>query len=256
MLSNIPAVWSQLGVTEPSTQPRLAAWARVDRSIDEARKLLWNASTEEQFQSIGLLCREVLISLAQAVFDPDRHPPLDGVGPSSTDAKRMLEAFIAGELSGGSLEELRAYAKAAVRLADALQHRRTATLRDALACAEATTSVVNLIGFASGRPDATGTALAHRAGRDSAEKEYVVLLLSYAIDRHPVMEMADIKLRNFAISDTQVSIQVERQGVSGEAAVERAFWWKPATRATAENLADELLMRALTALPPIQNFKL
>lgn len=78
------------------------AWEKVDRCVEDARKQLEQASTEEQFQSIGLLCRETLISLAQVVYLPSRHSPLDGVLPSETDAKRMLEAYLAAELGGVS----------------------------------------------------------------------------------------------------------------------------------------------------------
>jgi hypothetical protein len=70
-------------------------WTRVDRSVAEVRKRLENAATEEQFQAVGLLCRETLISLGQAVYDAELHRTLDGVTPSDTDAKRMLEAYIA-----------------------------------------------------------------------------------------------------------------------------------------------------------------
>ena len=66
-------------------------WPRVDRTLGEIRNRLESASTEEQFQAVGLLCREALISLAQTVFDPDRHLALDGVEVSTTDAKRMLD---------------------------------------------------------------------------------------------------------------------------------------------------------------------
>ena len=65
-------------------------WTRVDRTLGEVRSRLESASTEEQFQAVGLLCREVLISLAQTVFDPDQHPALDGVEVSKTDAKRSV----------------------------------------------------------------------------------------------------------------------------------------------------------------------
>jgi hypothetical protein len=123
---------------------------QVDRQMDEARSQLLEASTEEQFQAVGLLCRETLISLAQAVYDPERHPTLDGVAASDTDAKRMLEAFIAVELGGAANEEARTHAKAALRLALALQHDRTADFRTAALCAEATASVVNLTGVLSG----------------------------------------------------------------------------------------------------------
>jgi len=128
-------------------------WVRVDRGLDEIRRRLEEASTEEQYQTIGLLCRETLISLAQTVYDPSRHPPIDGTDPSETDARRMLGAYLAKELAGTTNEAARRHAKAALRLANDLQHRRTATFRQAALCAEATTSVVNLIAIISGRRD-------------------------------------------------------------------------------------------------------
>ena len=126
-------------------------WQRVDRQLQEVRHRLDTAQTEEQFQAIGLLCREVLISVAQAVFDPARHPTIDAVAPSESDAKRMLEAIFEAELSGGANEESRTHAKAALRLALALQHKRTADFRMAALCAEATASVVNLLAILSGK---------------------------------------------------------------------------------------------------------
>ena len=130
-------------------------WTRVDRNVTEVRKRLETATTEEHFQTAGLLCRETLISLAQAVFDPQLHPTLDGVTASDTDAKRMLEAYIAVAFSGSEHEHTRRYARAACDLAVHLQHRRTASFRQAAACTEATTSVVNLIAIMAGLRDPT-----------------------------------------------------------------------------------------------------
>ena len=128
-------------------------WARVDRGVGELRDRLASATTEEQFQAVGLLCREALISSAQAVYIPDRHPSLDGVAPSQTDAKRMLDAYIVVELAGGAHDETRRHARSAVDLAVNLQHRRTAVFRDAAMCVEATTSAINIIAIVSGRRD-------------------------------------------------------------------------------------------------------
>lgn len=128
-------------------------WNRVDRTITEIRNRLAQALTEEHFQAVGLLCREVLISTAQAVFDHDQHPTTDGIKASPTDAKRMLEAYIAAVLMGGTNDFLRKHARAALDLAVHLQHRRTASFRDAAICVEATTSVVNLIAIIAGLRD-------------------------------------------------------------------------------------------------------
>lgn len=128
-------------------------WARVDRAVDATRHKLGTAENEEDYQQVGLLCREILISLAQVVYDSDLHPTLDGKDPSRTDAKRMLEAYISGELGGGDNYRPRKHAKAAFDLANHLQHKRTAQFRDAALCAEAMTSVVNIIAIVSGQRD-------------------------------------------------------------------------------------------------------
>jgi hypothetical protein len=63
----------------------------------------------------------------------------------------MLEGYLAVELGGQSNAEARKHARAALDLANWLQHRRTATLRDASLCAEATRTVVNIVAIVSGR---------------------------------------------------------------------------------------------------------
>lgn len=128
-------------------------WVKVDRQLQEARYRLQAASTEEQFQAVGLICREVLISVAETVYNPSKHPTLDGVVPSKTDAARMLTGFFEAELAGQANEEARVHAKAALKLTVALQHKRTADFRLAALCAEGTTSVVNLVAILSGRRD-------------------------------------------------------------------------------------------------------
>lgn len=126
-------------------------WQKVDRQLREIRHRLDTAESEEQYQAVGLLCREVLITVAQEVYEPESHVSQDGVIPSETDAKRMLEAYFASALGGGANQEARAHAKAALRLANTLQHKRTADFRMAALCVEATTSVVNILAVLAGR---------------------------------------------------------------------------------------------------------
>lgn len=131
--------------TSEANTPQLPEWNPVDRQIAEMRARFAVASTEEQFQAVGLLCRKVLISLAQAAYDAKRHS-VQGQGPvSSTDAKRRLIAFFEIELAGSANEEARRHAKAAVDLAVALQHKRTADYRTTALCIEGTLSVVRLV---------------------------------------------------------------------------------------------------------------
>lgn len=137
-----------------SAQPQEpTGWARVDRNVDKINEILAKAKNEEDYQSVGLLCREAIISLAQAVYDPEEHGTIDGVVPSETDAKRMLESYISKQLSGQSNEGQRKFAKTAYKLAVELQHRRTATFRDAALCVESTRAIINTIAIIAGHRD-------------------------------------------------------------------------------------------------------
>ncbi|MDD3029388.1 MAG: hypothetical protein PHS57_03790 [Alphaproteobacteria bacterium] len=120
-------------------------WQKVDRQLQQAKSTLFSAHSEEDFQTVGLLCRETLISVAQEVFDPACHSISDGVSVSPTDATRMLQAVLDFELKGNANEDARKHAKAAFQLSLALQHKRTADYRMAALCLEATASVTNLI---------------------------------------------------------------------------------------------------------------
>ena len=126
-------------------------WQKVDRQLQEVRSCLDAADSEEHFQTVGLLCREALITVAQEVYDPARHVPADGVIPSATDAKRMLDAIFEADFRSSSNDEARGHAKAAVKLALALQHKRTADFITAALCAEGTISVVNMLAVLAGR---------------------------------------------------------------------------------------------------------
>ncbi|MFC1509348.1 hypothetical protein ACFL60_06645 [Candidatus Omnitrophota bacterium] len=125
-------------------------WTRVDRGVDKIKEQLEKAKNEEDFQGVGLLCREALISLSEAVYDESKHKTLDAVVPSATDANRKLEAYVSTELGGKSNEAVRRVIKSALVLANDLQHRRTATFKEASLCAQSTFTVINSISIVSG----------------------------------------------------------------------------------------------------------
>lgn len=124
----------------------LTDWDKIKRGVTEIKKREIQASTEEQFQAVGMLCREIIITLAQSVYVPELHPSTDGTEIGNTDAKRMLDAYIAVLLGGKESEELRAYAKTTNKLANALTHKRTATKKEMLLCTSATFALINFIG--------------------------------------------------------------------------------------------------------------
>ena len=127
-------------------------WDRVDRALRLLHRSLATARHEEDFQAIGLTCREVLISVGQAVYDKEWHGAVDGVLPSNGDGARMIEGFLNHAAGGDSNAKLRKHAKASMDLAVELQHKRAADFRAAALCLEATVSVVNIVSILSGRP--------------------------------------------------------------------------------------------------------
>lgn len=132
---------------EPIVQ--LDEWERLNRTIIKIKKDSMSARNEEDFQGVGLLCRETIISLAQAVYDPIIHGQFDetGVNIGKTDAVRMISNYLSVKLSGNSHEEMRAYAKTTNKLANMLTHKRTASKRDMMLVSSATISLINFIGI-------------------------------------------------------------------------------------------------------------
>ena len=150
---NINKVSLRDGLTHLFSNP--LGWQRVDRTMDRIRELLTIASTEEHFQEVGVLCREGLISVVQAVFDPRQHPslPNDNTDVSDTDVKRMIARYLAVECHGASDQEVRRCVNSAVDLANKVTHRRTSDYRGAVLCAQATFNVIGLIALISGKRD-------------------------------------------------------------------------------------------------------
>lgn len=136
---------SRINNPGPIAEREPTGWERVDRCLARARLRFEGATVEEDWQAVGLLCREVMISLAQAVYDPAIHASPDGVKISKTDANRMIEAYVAQAFPGSSFQEVRLHARASMGLALNLQHRRTATRQLAALCLEATSSAVAVI---------------------------------------------------------------------------------------------------------------
>lgn len=125
----------------------LTDWDKIKFAITEIKKREKAATRVEQFQAVGTLCRELIITLAQTVYNEEGHSSLDGVKISKTDANRMLESYIHAVLGGREFEELRSYAKSTNKLANWLTHKRSSTNRDMMLCTSATLTLVNFIGI-------------------------------------------------------------------------------------------------------------
>lgn len=127
----------------------LNEWERIERTIAKIKRDSSTAKNEEDFQAIGLLCRDVIISLAQAVYKPLIHGEIDenGIKIGKSDAVRMLGNYINFTLKGGQNKELRTYAKVTNDLANQLTHKRSATKKDMLLTMSSTVALINFVGI-------------------------------------------------------------------------------------------------------------
>ena len=118
---------------------------RTKRTLAKVWRQLEVASDEEDFQFVGLLCRETLISFAQTTLEPRIHRQLNAHGVSATDVKRLLGLYLLAVNPGAPDAEYRKLVNATYDVAVKLQHRRTATRTDAQRCAIATKALIELI---------------------------------------------------------------------------------------------------------------
>lgn len=125
-------------------------WDRLKRTVVEIKKRFLDSKSEEQFQAIGQLCRDALISLAQMVYIRE-FEETNSTNISKTDAKGMLDYYISKELSGGKLESLRKLVYATNSFANCVTHDRNANQKDTHLCISSTISLINIVGILEGK---------------------------------------------------------------------------------------------------------
>lgn len=124
-------------------QPERTGWEKVDDQIVQLRQRYLAAETTEDFQAVGLLCRDVFVSLDEATFDEERHVPPGQDRPGEL-ADRLL-AVVSVEAAGASNKELRRLVKSNIDFTNKVQHDRAATRADARIVAEATIACANIL---------------------------------------------------------------------------------------------------------------
>jgi hypothetical protein len=125
-------------------QPAETGWDRVDHQVSQIRERYATAQTNGDFQAVGLLCRDVLRSLADATFEESQVPAGQTV-PGAADAVGRLGFVVDAHAPGETNRETRKVTKATLDLANKVQHDQSASLQQAALIAEATVASVNLV---------------------------------------------------------------------------------------------------------------
>jgi hypothetical protein len=139
-------------------QPRLAAaWRRWEQAVSA----LDHADEAEDFQAVGMRCRECLLDLVAATADPAIVPEGQEL-PQRGNFVAWSEIIANAVAHGGSAERVRQYLKTVAeqtwQLVSWLTHAKNATLADGHLAVDATQNVLSAFGAAvlrheSGAPE-------------------------------------------------------------------------------------------------------
>lgn len=138
----------QLNDSPDEERDRLAsAWRRWE----QATSALIEADEAEEFQAVGMRCRECLITLFRALAKPDMVAP-GKEAPKAADVVQWSELVASAIARGSSAHEVRGYlkssAKSAWHLVNWLTHAANATRFDALMAVDATNHLLGAFGAA------------------------------------------------------------------------------------------------------------
>ena len=135
------------GIDIPTT-----GWAPVDRQVEQLREMYARADTPEQFRQVGLLCRDIFISLGYVVFDPEKHLSEGEPMPKRDNAKDRLAYAVGAEYGGRSNVELRGLVRATWTYVQDRVHDQSEDRRDAMIAADATIHLVKVLAALFPRP--------------------------------------------------------------------------------------------------------
>lgn len=133
-------------LANPVSPKGATGWRRVDEELNEMRRHFQSARTEQDYSNVGNDAVAALEALSAAAYDHAKHGTPGSDEPPVANTKDRFDSIITTELVGSEHAELRALARAAVKLAQATKHRRTGgDRRSAGMTADAVILVVNLL---------------------------------------------------------------------------------------------------------------
>jgi hypothetical protein len=163
------------GVPELEKMLMSSAWRRWE----QAAEALDEAEEAEDFQAVGMRCRECLVAMIREIADPGMVPVGDAA-PKRADVIAWSELIANHVARGDSSQSVRGYLKAVSRagwqVVSWLTHASNATKSDAVLAIEATQHILGIFGTAlfrhqHGIPDRCQHCGSYRLGLWSLETD-------------------------------------------------------------------------------------
>jgi hypothetical protein len=204
-------------------------WTQIEGRLTSMRQELAQAVSLDDLQDVGRRCREIVIDAARHVFDAGMVPG-GAEAPGTSDAKAMIELFIAACAGGSSRAALRAVVRSSHTLMQTVTHAASVTRADAIACGSAMVLIVRTLqqleseharsrpvvrprGFPATQPG-TVPAVQPRTATSSAEAPEAPMQWSTG-DRvsHPRFGEGIVVSSRMVAADEEVTVAFVGQGV-------------------------------------------
>lgn len=120
------------------------SWADVDERLADMKTELARATSLDDYQDVGRRCREIVTAAVNMVFADDCVPGGEAI-PSSADAKARLNHYLAANFGGSDHDEIRAFLRKLLALANAVTHDARAASFTGFAVAQGTISFMRIV---------------------------------------------------------------------------------------------------------------
>ena len=219
-------------------------WYKVEGNLRSARRSFQTAQTIEDFQAIGIQCRETILSLAEAITEyqtPGEKHPISNQTTDSIFEKLFNEIF-----KDSSKDQFRAYAKSCLKLANALQHERTATYLQANLCVEATAHLVGLIDAIITTEDSPVNKRFRNHPFAAAEADFILSWIFKHFDTHPVASENGLTLKSLLYKRSEMILTATKNQMELSVKLNKAYWTHEANRVSADRLLDQFIVELLS----------
>jgi hypothetical protein len=120
-------------------------WSKVDSRVHQLHGRFASASTVEDYKGIGYACRDLIITVANAVFDSDRHVRPDEGPLKGDDAKNRIDRALEVEFSGESHQKLRKYVRSLWEYVSTVAHSESTTEQTATVAVHGTLHLIDTL---------------------------------------------------------------------------------------------------------------
>lgn len=132
-------------LAEPVSPRDSTGWQAVDEEVTALRRRFREAVTAADYRAVGLHAVGVLEAVGDHVHDPALDLREGEVSLSREKSKARLERYLERALPGPGQAELRALARKAIEVAQAVKHGAAPSRRDAGIAADAAILVANML---------------------------------------------------------------------------------------------------------------